>query len=82
VSPSAWKPDYTERALAFWHEYSATHDLSSFEGQVAAIDPESGRVWIADSGIDVVERVQAEVGEVPVYITRVGSDFYARKGRR
>ena len=82
MDPTAWKPNYTERALEFWHEYSESHDLSRFEGQVAAIDPVSGRVWIADSGVEVVDKVQADVGETPVYITRVGSDFYARKGRR
>ena len=82
VSNSTWGPDFTQRALDYWHAYSAEHDLSQFNGQVAAIDPVSGRVWIAESGIDVVNQVQAEVGQTPVFITRVGSDVHVRKGRR
>ena len=77
-----WKPEYTDRALQFWEEYQRSHDLASQVGRVAAIDPETGRVWIGDSGAELAARVRGEGIETPVYLVRIGYPSYVRKGRR
>ncbi|MFN3650155.1 MAG: hypothetical protein ACK47B_11300 [Armatimonadota bacterium] len=82
MPPTAWKPEYTSRAEEIWEEYQRQHDLSARTGQVAAIDPLTGRVWVAESGIDVAAMVEAEGVDTPVYLVRVGSSAYVRKGRR
>src|SRR3954470_5884163 len=79
---TGWKPEYTARAEAIWQEYQRQHDLSQQIGQVAAIDPESGRVWVAESGVDVARQMESEGVDTPVYLVRVGFDHYVRKGRR
>jgi hypothetical protein len=79
---STWKPEYTSRAQEIWEEYQRHHDLSGLTGQVAAIEPVSGRVWIAESGVDVADKVRADGFDAPVYLVRVGSSAYVRKGRR
>lgn len=71
-----------ERAEQIWAEYQRTHDLSADKDRVAAVEPVSGRVWIADSGIDLVHLKEAEGISEPVYLIRVGYDYYVRKGRR
>jgi hypothetical protein len=38
VSNSTWGPDFTQRALDFWHTYSAEHDLADYKGQVVEED--------------------------------------------
>jgi hypothetical protein len=79
---STCKPEHSARAREIWDEYQRRHDLSGQMGKVAAIDPVSGRVWIGASGVDVADRMAAEGIETPVYLVRVGSDAYVRKGRR
>lgn len=82
MSTSTWKPEYTAQALERWEEYQRQHDLSNQLGRVAAIDPVSGRVWIAESGVDVAALVRREEVDVPVYLVRIGYPSYIRKGRR
>jgi hypothetical protein len=82
MTAATWKPEYTERAQEIWERFQQQHDLSDKRGKVAAIDPESGRVWIGDSGVDVADKMQAEGMDVPVYLVRIGSDYFLRKGRR
>ena len=77
---SNWKPEYTIRSLEIWREYQTHHDLSHLMGQVAAIDPQTGKVWIAKNGVDVAKLVRNEVGSNPVYLVEVGSDHFVRKG--
>src|SRR5437773_339036 len=79
---STWKPEYTAHALDLWAEYQRHHDLSSQVGKVAAIDPVSGRVWIDESGVDVVAQMRSEGADVPVYFVRIGYPSFVKKGRR
>ena len=82
MTVAPWKPEYTVRAQQIWEEYQRQHDLSDRRGKVAAIDPQSGHVWIGDSGADVAQQMQSEGMDAPVYLVRVGSDHFLRKGRR
>ncbi len=75
-------PGDTDRARQIWDEYQREHDVMSLKGNVAAIDPSSGQVWIGESGIDVADRLKAEGVTSPVYLVRVGYDHYVQKGRR
>ena len=72
----------TQKALQLWREYQALHDLSDRKGQVAGIDPESGRVWFGASALDIVRQLEAEAQRKPLYFIRVGYNHYLRKGRR
>ena len=82
MATATWKPEYTTRAIEIWETYQQQHDLSSQRGKVAAIDPESERVWIGDTGVDIAEQMYAEGVAAPVYLVRVRSDYFIRKGRR
>ncbi len=82
MTTATWKPEYTARAKQIWETYQQQHDLADWRGKVAAIDPESGRVWIGDSGVEIAQKMQAEGVNVPVYLVRIGSDHFLRKGRR
>ena len=79
---TAWKPEYTAKALQIWDAYQQQHDLSKLNGKVAAIEPHSERIWIGNSGVDVAAQMQSEGIETPVYLIRIGSNYYIRKGRR
>jgi hypothetical protein len=76
------KPIDTARAQQLWREYVRLHDLQDQAGKVAAVDPETGRVWIGDTGIDVADQMQSDGFTDPVYLVRVGEDHFVRKGRR
>jgi hypothetical protein len=82
MTTATWKPEYTARAQQIWEEYQRQNDLSHQRGKVAAIDPESERVWIGDSGVEIAQQMQAEGVNAPVYLVRVGSSHFLRKGRR
>lgn len=82
MTPSTWTPELTSRAEEIWHDYASQHDLSHRRGEVAGIDPVSGRVWIGESGVEVAEQVAADGVERPVYLVRIGSTAYVRKGCR
>ena len=82
MAATAWKSEYAERAREFWREYQKQHDVSGLRGQVAAVDPESGRVWIGESAIDALDRMNADGEDTPVWFVRVGYDYYVTKGRR
>lgn len=69
-----------ERARQIWAEYQKTHDVSDRKGQAVGIDPVSGRVWFGESGIDIYKQMEAEGTVAPVYLVRVGYDYYVRKG--
>jgi hypothetical protein len=75
----SWKPDDSVRAQQIWENFQQQHGLSDLRGKVAAIDPESGRVWIGDSGVDVAQKMLAEGVYVPVYLVRIGSEYFLRK---
>ena len=69
-----------ERACQIWEEYQKQQDVFDRIGQTAGIDPVSGRVWFGESGIDIYKQMEAEGAITPVYLVRVGYDYYVRKG--
>lgn len=83
MQTDTWSEADTARALEFWEEHQRTHDLSDRLGQVAGIDPVSGRVWFGESAKDIVRQMEdAEGQSTPFYAIRVGRDHYVRKGGR
>ncbi|MBI3909645.1 MAG: hypothetical protein HY320_01770 [Armatimonadetes bacterium] len=81
MSASTWMPADTERARQIWAEYQKQHDTIPLIGQTAGIDPVSGRVWIGESAVDIAEQMEAKGIRTPVYLVRVGFDYYVRKGQ-
>src|SRR5437588_11762601 len=81
MNATACRPEYTERAQEFWRQNQQTHDVSTIRGKVAATDPENGRVWIADSGVEVARQVRADGVQTAVWLVTVGYNYYVRKGR-
>ncbi|HBI43521.1 MAG TPA: hypothetical protein DDY78_11800 [Planctomycetales bacterium] len=77
---SPWKEGDTARAIKFWADYQKLHDVSDRHGQAVGIDPVSGRVWFGESAIEVVEGARADGIDTPLYVVRVGYDYYQRKG--
>ena len=75
-------PEFTERGKRIWAEYQRDHDVSHLLGQVAAINPDTGRVWIGPDGRDMVDRMEEDGVAFPVYLVRVGYDYLNVKGRR
>jgi hypothetical protein len=69
-----------DRARAIWEEYQKHHDIAPFIDQAAGIEPESGRVWFGESGLDIQKKMHAEGIDSPFYCVRVGYDYYLRKG--
>ena len=82
MAATAWKTETAERAREFWQAYQRQHDVSDLRGQVAAVDPESGRVWIGPYAIDALDKMNADGVDTPVWFVRVGYDYYVTKGRR
>lgn len=82
MSATTWTAEDTARALQIWAEYKKQHDLSAFIGQTAGIDPVGARVWIGETAVDVARQMEAEGVHAPVYLIRVGFDYFMRKGRR
>ena len=82
MSSLTWTEDDSARARRFWAEYQQQHDVSDRIGQAVGIDPDTGRVWFGESGIDIRRQQEAEGESKPLYVLRVGYDYYLRKGRR
>lgn len=79
MSTVTWTDDDTDRAMKFWNEYQQNHDLSGLRGQVAGIDPKSGRVWIKHSAL-AISAERDEVGDdSPLFFIRIGRDYHVRK---
>ena len=70
----------TERARHCWAAYQLQHDVSDRMGQVAGIDPVSGRIWFGASAQAIVAQLDTEGVRLPLYFVRVGADYYLRKG--
>lgn len=79
---SLWTEEDTARALEIWAEYERQHDLSERSGQVAGVDPSSGRIWFGESAQDIDQQMREMGAVVPFYCVRVGQDYYLRKGAR
>jgi hypothetical protein len=69
-----------DRACEIWAEYQKQHDVSDRTGQTAGIDPVSGRIWFGEDAIDIYRQMEAEGNITPLYLVRVGYDYYLRKG--
>ncbi len=80
MNAAVWRPEYTERAQEFWRLYQQEHDVSGLQGKVAAIDPESGRIWIGNSGLEVAREVREDGLQTPVWLVTIGHDYFVRKG--
>jgi hypothetical protein len=70
------------RAQQIGDEYQKQHDVADRKGQAAGIDPASGRIWFGEDLADIVRQLQAEGLDIPVFLVRVGSRAYLRKGGR
>ena len=55
--------------------------MTSLHGKTAGIEPTSGRVWFGESAADVHRQKLAVGIDAPMYVVRVGYDYYLRKGR-
>ena len=63
-------------------EYQKTHDVSEHQDEVAGIDPQTGRIWFGNSGVDIAHQQTAE-GEIhPLYMVTVGKEYFVFKGGR
>ena len=82
MTVSNWNESDTERARAFWSEYTQHHDISGKTGQTVGIDPNTGRIWFGDSIQDVIAQRDADGISAPLYAIRVGYDYYYRKGSK
>ncbi len=82
MEPRDWTEDDSAKARRIWADYQQSHDVSDRLGQAVGIDPETGRVWFGQSGIDIRRQQEAEGGWSPLYLLRVGQNYYIRKGGR
>jgi hypothetical protein len=82
MTAATWTPEYTARAERAWEEYQESHDLTTLHGQTAGVDPLSGRVWIGEDAEEILDRLESEGLDTPLYFVRIGHDYYFRKGRR
>jgi hypothetical protein len=82
MSTMTWTDEDTARAERFWNEYQQNHDLSGLRGQVAGIDPNSGKVWIAESAKAIVAERKKAGEHSLLFFVRVGYDYHVRKGAR
>ena len=82
MSSSTWTDADTARALQIWADYQQQHDVSDRIGQAVGIDPVSGRVWFGESALAIRRQMDSEGIDAPLYLLRVGFDYYLRKGRQ
>lgn len=75
-------PDFTERGKKVWDQYQREHDLAHLRGQVAAVEPLSGRVWIGGDALEAVEAMNTDGIDAPVWFVRIGFSYLDVKGRR
>jgi hypothetical protein len=79
MTVSNWTEADSIRAKKIWSEYQQHHDVSGKKGQTAGIDPGSGCIWFGDSIEDVIAQRDAAGYGHPLYVVRVGYDYYYRK---
>jgi hypothetical protein len=82
VHLSTWTEADSNRAQEIWSKYRQDHDVSGEVGQTAGIDPSSGRIWFGESVQDVIAQRDADGSAAPLFLVRVGSETYYRKGGR
>lgn len=77
-----WTEEDTARALQYWATYVSQNDISDRIGQAVGIDPSEGRIWFGSDALDVTRKKNADGVDGPLYLLRVGKDYYLRKGGR
>ena len=60
MANEAWTSENSNKSRLLWEEYQRDHDLIDFRGQVVAIDPQTERIWINDSALEIAEQMRAE----------------------
>ncbi len=80
MSQATLTDDDVARAKQLWADYQKTHDVSDRTGQAVGIDPVSGRVWFGESGLEIFRQMEIEGAVTPLFLMRVGSSTYVRKG--
>ena len=80
MSASTWTEADTAKALEIWADCQRQHDVSGMIRKTAGVDPLSGQLRFGDSATDIWEQMEAKGIDTPLYYTRVGSDYYVRKG--
>jgi hypothetical protein len=75
-------PDFTERSKKVCAQYQREHDVVPLRGQVAAVEPVSGRVRLGEDALEAVEAMNAEGVDAPVWSVRIGFSYLDVKGRR
>ena len=70
-----------DEANRLWDAYQASHDLTAEFGRVAAIEPHSGEILIAETAGDILA-IRGQDAP-PVLLKRIGAEtFYQKVGRR
>jgi hypothetical protein len=79
---ATWTDDDTAKCKRIWEMYQKEHDLSDRIGDTAGIDPQSGKIWLGESALDVVRKRDAEGFYHPLFFERIGYATYLRKGNQ
>lgn len=74
--------DERTTAETIWEEFQSVHDLSERNGEIAGIDPHSGKVWIGEWFDDVIAQRDADGIDRPLLFQRIGSPTVLRKLRK
>jgi hypothetical protein len=82
LASASTESELVRRGRARWTEYQKSNDVSGLKGKVAAIEPESGGVRIADDVLEVLDKMAGDGIDAPAYFVRVGYDYLYVKGRR
>ena len=82
MTASTWTESDTAKAEQLWSDYQKQHDLSTYIGKTAGIEPNTGRVWIGESIQDVLSQRNADGIDSLLFFERIGSKTYYRKGGR
>lgn len=77
-----WTEDDTRKARAAWASYQQRHDVAGRIGQAVGVDPETGRVWFGANGLAAIDAARADGVTRPLFLLRVGCEYYQRKGGR
>ena len=82
ISASTENTRFSEHGRSAWAKYQVDHDVAPLRGSVAAIEPESGRVWIGDDALIAIDKMKSDGLDAPVFLVRIGFDYLDVKGRR
>lgn len=69
---SIMRDDLVERGQAFYDEQLKEKLEPELTGRYVAIEPDTGRYFLADTGTDALKAAHAEMPEALFYLARVG----------